>query len=223
VDDVVYGPVDLSTVTEWIRDERVLADTWIYLVPLQSWSRAGSVPEFSAALASVSSGGVAATPDSTPLVPGIRPGMLRRIRIFSKLTEQQLGRLAQFMTVEKVAGFQQICTQGAPGDAFYAMLDGEVRARILVDGKETTLATFLPGDSFGELSLFDDGPRSADVITNADSTLLTISAERFEKLCRDLPDLATPILLAIGRTLAGRIRADNKRIAGLVGLSRLGH
>jgi CRP-like cAMP-binding protein len=52
----------------------------------------------------------------------------------------------------------------------------------MVSGKETTLATFQAGDVFGEVTLFDDGARSADVIANVDSSLLKISAEKFDRL-----------------------------------------
>lgn len=223
VDDVVYGPVDLETLEGWVRDERVVADTWIYRLATQTWTRAGELRELQPAFGTTLPASASLSVAACPLVPGIRPGVLRRVKIFSGLNDQQLGRLAQLMTVEKVPTFREICHQGQPGDALFAVLEGEARARILVDGKETTLATFQAGDSFGEMTLFDDGPRSADVIANAETTLLKISAERFEKLCAEIPDLATPLLLAIGRTLAGRIRIDNKRIGSLVGMSRLGH
>jgi hypothetical protein len=60
------------------------------------------------------------------------------------------------------------------GDAMYLILEGELRAR-LVAGAEYILATLGPGDFFGEISLFDHGPRSADIIANQDSFLLKIS------------------------------------------------
>ena len=59
--------------------------------------------------------------------------------------------------------------------------------------------------------LIDQGPRSADVFANCESTLLKVSAADFEKLTREAPDLAAPILFAVGKTLTARIRADNKR------------
>jgi hypothetical protein len=53
-----------------------------------------------------------------------------------------------------------------------------------------------------------------------DSTLLRISSARFDELCAKHPDLATPLLLSLGRTLTGRIRNDNKRLGELVTLTR---
>jgi CRP-like cAMP-binding protein len=72
--------------------------------------------------------------------------------------------------------------------------------------------TFSPGDIFGEMALFDQGPRSADVVANVDSALLKLTATAFQRLTREAPSLATPFLQATSRTLAARIRADNKRL-----------
>ena len=68
--------------------------------------------------------------------------------------------------------------------------------------------------------MFDHGPRSADVIANQDSTLLKISSAAFEKLIREAPELAAPFLFAVGKTLAARIRADNKRFGDSLAFAR---
>ena len=221
-DDVVYGPVELPVLVDWVGDERILRSTWIFSEASQSWSRAEEVPELQALFGD----GSEAPPgpaEASPLIPGIKPGSLRRVKIFAGMNDTQLGRFAQLMEVVKVASFKEIVKQGGPGDAMYAVLDGELRARLLSGGRETTLATFQPGDVFGEITLFDDGPRSADVLANVDSTLLRISSARFDELCAKHPDLATPLLLALGRTLTGRIRNDNKRLGELVTLARASH
>jgi CRP-like cAMP-binding protein len=94
----------------------------------------------------------------------------------------------------------------------YLIVEGELRARVMVGDRETILATFGPGDFFGDMALFDHGPRSADVIANSDSSLLRISSISFARLAKEAPALATPFLQATSRTLASRIRADNKRL-----------
>jgi hypothetical protein len=221
-DDVVYGPVELPVLVGWVGDERVVASTWVFSEANQVWSRAGELPELQALFGSET----AASADSAAtvqLVPGIKPGSLRRVKIFAAMNDQQLGRFAQLMEVVKVSSFKEVVKQGGPGDAMFAVLEGELRARILVGGRETTLATFQAGDVFGEVTLFDDGPRSADVLANVDSTLLKISAAKFDHLCAKFPDLATPLLLSLGKTLTGRIRNDNKRLGELVSLTRASH
>jgi CRP-like cAMP-binding protein len=102
----------------------------------------------------------------------------------------------------------------------YLVLEGELRVRIMVDGKETLLLTLGPGDFFGEISLFDHGPRSADVLANQQSLLLKISAASFDKLVKEAPDLAAPFLFAMGKTLSARIRSGNKRYHDSIHLAR---
>jgi len=137
---------------------------------------------------------------------------LRRIKILAQLNDAQLDHLSRFLEVHYVPQRLAIVNQGDPGDGMYLILRGELRARMMHDGRETILSTFETGDFFGDLALFDRGPRSADVIANEDSTLLKISTGAFDQLTREAPGLATVFLQATARTLAARIRADNKRL-----------
>ena len=151
---------------------------------------------------------------------GLEPRALRRIKILAGMTDEQLERFAQFVEAEKVPQWSVIVKQGDPGDAMYFILDGELRVRINVMGSETILATLAAGDFFGDVSLFDHGPRSADVVANADSTVVKISAAAFDELAKAAPEIATPFLRAVGRTLSARIRTDNKRYGDSVKFAR---
>ena len=126
---------------------------------------------------------------------------------------RQLLRFIKYMRMVEVKQFEQIVRQGEPGDAMFMILQGEARVRIMIGGKESILATLSIGDFFGEASLFDHGPRSADVVANEDSVLIRMGAADLEKMVQDAPDLAAPFLFAIGKTLTARIRADNKRFS----------
>jgi hypothetical protein len=213
VDNVVYGPVELPVLVEWIKDERVTADTWVFCENTGGWHKAAEVPElqmFFRKRAANQESDAGGQPFS-PLGPGVKPGTLRRVKILADMTEQQLGRFAQMMEVMNVKQWAEVVKQGSTGDAMYLLLDGEVRVRIMIGDKETIFATLSSGEFFGEMSLFDQGPRSADVIANKDTTLLRISAPNFQRLIGESPDLATPFLLGIGKTLSARIRADDKR------------
>lgn len=222
-DDVVYGPVPLSTLVQWVQDERVVAGTWVHITAQDQWNKAGDLAELKDAFAGRAEvKAPTSIGEPTPLVAGLRPGMLRRVKALATMNDQKLGRFVQIMEVVRVEPYKILVQQGTPGDAMYAVLDGEVRARIIAGGKETELARFGPGDIFGEMSLFDGGPRSADIVSNNPSTLLRISAERFDKLCSEQPDLAIPLLFELAKTLAKRIRADDKKIADVYRLARIG-
>jgi len=207
IDDSPYGPVELPVLIDWISDERVLADTWVFARRDGSWQRAAEIPGLQAYFSQT------IIPDSAASSGvGIAPGSLRRIKILSQLNDAQLDRLAEFMELHQVPQWMAVVKQGDAGNGMFLILQGELRARVMVGEKETILATFGPGDIFGDISLFDHGPRSADVIANVDSTVLKISDVAFDRLTREAPALTTPFLQATARTLAARIRADNKRL-----------
>jgi CRP/FNR family cyclic AMP-dependent transcriptional regulator len=85
--------------------------------------------------------------------------------------------------------------------------------RIMLNRKETLLATLTVGDFFGDVSLFDHGPRSADVVANTDSILARISSSAVEELSKDAPEVANLFLRRIGQTLSSRMRANIRRLA----------
>jgi CRP/FNR family cyclic AMP-dependent transcriptional regulator len=216
VDDMPYGPVELSTLVDWIKDERVIAETWVFSRNVAKWQQAAELAEIRDYF-----GVKVAAPAPAPIEPpvekpsqkGFKPGMLRRIKILAELSDAQLAQLAEYLEVQQVSQWTVLFNQGDASDAMYLLMSGELRARTMIGGKETILSTFSPGDFFGDMALFDHGPRSADVLANVDSTLFKLSASSFDRLTREMPALATPFLQATARTLAARIRADNKRLA----------
>jgi CRP-like cAMP-binding protein len=202
-----YGPVELPTLIDWIQDDRVTADTWIFSQKDNRWLSAGKVPELQIIFGKRRRAG--ATFETT--AGKLNTGALRRVKILAGLSEEQLAKFGEFMEVLPVRQWAEIVHIGDPGDAMYLILEGELRVRLMLGGKERILATLGSGEFFGEIALFDHEPRSADVVANLDSKLLKVSVEAFENLIDQAPELAAPILHAIGKTLAARIRADNKR------------
>jgi len=211
IDDAPYGPVELPVLVDWVKDERVLKETWVFSRGGEIWQRAGSIPELKQFFAHGETTHTTAQPVRAAPT-GLKPGSLRRIKILAGLSDAQLGHLVQFMEMQPVSQWSVVVKQGEPGDAMYLILEGELRARTTSGAKETILATFGPGEFFGDMSLFDHGPRSADVVANVDSTVLKFSTTAFSRLMLEAPDLAAPFLQATIRTLAARIRASNKRL-----------
>jgi hypothetical protein len=219
IDQTPYGPVELPTLVDWVKDERVTSDTWIYAANSASWQKAGELPELQMFFRSKGrQSAKEAVALSSPR--GLDPRALRRVKILAGMSDDQLERFAQFVEVERIPQWTVVVKQGDPGEAMYFILDGELRVRMNVMGNETILATLSAGDFFGDVSLFDHGPRSADVIANTDSTVIKISAAAFDELAKAAPEIATPFLRAVGRTLSARIRTDNKRYGDSVKFAR---
>lgn len=222
VDNNVYGPVELPVLVSWIKEERVTADTWIYSEDGDAWQKASKMSELQMFFRSAApaSARAAAPVAGGQNMAGLKPGALRRVKIFADMNDEQLSAFVNFMEIQNVRQWTELVKQGAAGDAMYLILEGELRVRLMIGGKESILATLTGGEFFGEISLFDSGPRSADVIANRDSILLKISNAAFQKLTLEAPQLATPFLMGIAKTLTARIRADNKRYKDSVNFSR---
>ncbi len=213
-DNAAYGPVELPALVGWIKDERVLAETWVYAERNAAWQRAGELSELRMFF------GQKPANDNGVSSPAVRPGALRRVKILAGLTDEQLSRFARFMQIMQAPQWSTLVTQGEHGDAMYLILEGELRVRLLIGGRESILATLGPGDFFGEISLFDHGPRSADIVANQDSFLLKVTAASLQTLANEAPDVATAFYFGVGKTLAMRIRADNKRFSDSVSYAR---
>jgi CRP-like cAMP-binding protein len=222
-DDVIYGPVELPLLVNWVQEDRVHGDTWVYAAARDGWQKAAEVSELR--MFFNDKPGRAIPGYDTELMnraPGLKPGSLRRIKIFAGLSDDQLAKFIKYMELKNVKQFTEIVRQGEPGDAIFWILQGEVRVRMMIQGKESILALLSAGEFFGEVSLFDHGARSADVVANEDSVLLRMGARSFEKMVEEAPDVAAPFLFAMGKTLTSRIRADNKRFSESVTFARMG-
>jgi CRP-like cAMP-binding protein len=108
---------------------------------------------------------------------------------------------------------QVVFTTGDPGDSLLVVLSGRVKvvARS-VDGDELTLAIVQPGSVFGELSVTDGGPRSADAEALEESRLLVVPREAVQDVCSRVPSVA----LALANSIAATLRRLTEEASDLV-------
>lgn len=205
-DNISYGPVELPGLVEWIRQGRVMRNTWVFRDDKTEWARALDLPELKILFKSKTPATVA-----TATAHGITPGALRRIKLFADMDERQLASFLQYMEVLKFPPGATVVNKGEHGDAMFLVLQGEVRARVIVAGRESTLAVMSVGECFGELSVLDESPRSADVIANLESIILKISSGALKRLFQEAPALAAPFLLGLNKTITSRVRTLTKR------------
>ncbi len=217
-DCIAYGPVELPALVNWVREGRVLPDSWVFREDGSDWVRASALPELQVLFKAKVTPSLAASTEAT----GIHPGSLRRIKMLADVEQRLLASLLPYLEVVRVPPFGTVVNKGDHGDALFMVLEGEVRARTLVDGRETTLSTMGVGESFGELALVDEGPRSADVIANQPTVLVKVSAASLKKLFAEAPALAAPFMLALTRGIAQRVRALTKRYEDSIHFSRVG-
>lgn len=204
-DNISYGPMELPALVTWLRQGRVSRKTWVFSEQRGEWARAGEMTELKALFKSAVGASTAAS------APGISPGSLRRIKILADMDERQLASFLQYLEVLKLPPHATVFNKGDHGDAMFLVLEGELRARVMVGGQESTLANLTVGECFGEMAVIDEGPRSADVVANQDCVLLKISAGALKRVFQEAPALAAPFLLGLSKTISSRVRALTKR------------
>jgi len=135
--------------------------------------------------------------------------LLHQVPAFSTLADEDLLRIAQVTVPRRFEAGQAVFHEGDRSDTCYVVRSGHARAiREHADGRTITLATFGPGDIFGELALFDDELRSATVESLEDTEAVAILAGDMRRLLREQSDTAVKLLAALSR----RLRETNERL-----------
>ncbi len=128
---------------------------------------------------------------------------LKEVPIFESCSERQLRSVAKIARIFDVVANTVLARAGEPGDEFFLIIDGTVRAE--VSGEKRVLLH--PGEFFGEMSILDGGPRSATVVADTPVRLLVISRRHFATLLKDVPGLIQTLLV----TLSRRVRQVEER------------
>src|SRR3954451_6224168 len=117
------------------------------------------------------------------------------------------------MTRVEVTRGETIFHEGDQGDRLYVIVEGKIKlGRTSGDGRENLLAILGPGEMFGELSLFDPGPRTATATSVGDTRLIGLGKAAFEPWLLEHPEVAQTLLQALAR----RLRRTNETLADLV-------
>lgn len=140
-------------------------------------------------------------PVATP--PAARP-LLERGRWFGALPAPRRDALLAAAVLRRCAAGETLFRRGDTNDGLYAVLDGAVRiGSTEASGREVTLAVLEPPHWFGEIALFDEGPRTHDAVAQTASTLLRVPLPALAALLADDPAWWRHL----GQLLAEKVRA----------------
>ena len=139
--------------------------------------------------------------------------VLRNAPLFAALDEDAARALRDSMVEVPVEKGGTIFAEGEPGNRMYVVVEGKVKLGVTsTDGRENLLGVQGPGEMFGELSLFDPGPRTATATALTDCVLIGLGHADLRPWLTGRPEVAEALLQA----LAQRLRRTEDAMADLV-------
>jgi hypothetical protein len=210
-DNLIYGPVNLATLVQWVRERRVQPETWVHWETTNDWVAAGAIDALRSEFEATSKV-VEATPSAGVASPTISLDELRGFERFAPYSNEDLAILLTFCETVTAAKGELIIRKGDLSDSMFVVVSGQVRARIRVGGHDTWLGTMEPGEVFGEVAMLSQTARSADVLAESPTRLLRLTSERFQQLMAEHSRLAARLLYNISRQLATRLSQRNDEL-----------
>jgi CRP/FNR family cyclic AMP-dependent transcriptional regulator len=145
----------------------------------------------------------------------VRKGVLDSLRViplFSAVSTADLESIASRLIERRFPKHATIVEEGLTGDYMYVIRQGRVKVtKASEDGREKIMDFLEQGAFFGEMSLFDQAPRSASIKTLEPSVLLALSRRDFLDLLRTSSDLA----LAVIHELTRRLREADEQASSI--------
>ena len=139
--------------------------------------------------------------------------VLARAGLFQGVAPEAAEALASTLQITDYGRGEIVFSEGEQGDTLYIVVSGKVKiGRRATDGRENMLSVMGPSDMFGELSLFDPGPRTATATVVTEARLACLAHSSLRPWINDRPEIAEQLL----RVLARRLRRTNDALADLI-------
>ena len=126
------------------------------------------------------------------------PALLRNVRLFSDLDEQDLESLADEFNERRFTAGDKIALEGEGGLMFFVVESGELS----VDVHGESVSTMGPGSAFGEIALIDRRPRTATVTATSDVVAFGLPVFVFRPFVESRPQVAWKMLESMADRLA---------------------
>jgi len=139
--------------------------------------------------------------------------VVRRAPLFTALDEAAAVSLRSSMDTVKIAKGSILFKEGDDGEHLYVIVDGKLKLGTSSgDGRENLLSILGPGEMFGELSLFDPGPRTSTATAVTDAKLLSLGHEKVIPWLKQHPEVSLQLLTRLSQ----RLRRTNEAVGDLV-------
>lgn len=134
--------------------------------------------------------------------------------LFKDLADSHLDTLSQRLTERRLRKGEVLFRDGDSGDELYLIREGTIVISKPVLGRvEQVLARLGPGDFFGEMSLFDQAPRSATVQAETEAVLFSLDRENLQELIDVSPAAAADFFYQMVKVFIRRLRDSGNLVA----------
>lgn len=139
--------------------------------------------------------------------------VLARAGIFQGVSPDAVAALVRQLEPVTFRRGEVAFVEGEPGDTLYIITAGKVKiGRKSADGRDSLITLMGPSDMFGELAIFDPGPRTSTVTALTEVKAVTMSRSVLRGWIADRPEIAEQLL----RVLARRLRRTNDNLSDLI-------
>lgn len=142
---------------------------------------------------------------------------LQEVDIFSSLSQEELRSIAAVLTPHQHEEGEVLFHQGDQGTEMFIVKEGRIAIEVATAGGELMeIATLEAGDFLGEMSIFEDAPRSATCRAKCQSFLYGLSMEEFSRLMSDRPAVSIKVMNRMLRIVAARLQRSSAFLSEMV-------
>jgi len=144
----------------------------------------------------------------------ISPEDIKKFYLFSEWSDEELAKILPYLEEEQLAKNKTLFKQNDPPDKLYFVKSGCIEIRMMVsEEEETHLARIKSGDVLGEIAIVDDKPRSAAAVAFIDTSLISLTKEKYaEFLEKNDKALTNKFLVSLLKELGFRLRSADDAI-----------
>ncbi|MEQ1902283.1 MAG: glutaminase A [Devosia sp.] len=141
---------------------------------------------------------------------------LKFFALLGDWSEDRLTELEKHLKSRNFTLGEMLIEAGTPARSLFFLTKGRVNVQITVsNGMTRRISTIDAGNVFGELAIFGQSRRTADVVAASEGTMLELDADAILELAAEEPRLHAALALAVGRSLADRLGRANREIQAL--------
>jgi CRP/FNR family transcriptional regulator, cyclic AMP receptor protein len=139
----------------------------------------------------------------------LKKEVLKKLPLFSTLSPLEIDRLAAYARLQQVRRGEVLFSKGDDGSTLIAVVSGSIKICVpSTEGKEIVLNLIHASEVFGEISLLDGQPRTANAAAMADGEILTLDRREFIPFLRQNPD----VMLTLLAVLCSRLRRTSEQV-----------